>query len=169
VKCYLLDTNIASAIWDELSQFHHDAKIFFSHLDKNDRIFISPIVIAEIKYGHKVHFNADEERRHTIEKNMQCYEVMNIDRHTTEPYSMLRAALFMKYANKNSRNKVKGSKYPESLVNRITSRELGIQENDIWNAAVAIQYDLIFVTEDRMRRLVEISHRLDIITWLASE
>ena len=46
------------------------------------------------------------------------------------------------------------------LYNRKRSKELGIQENDIWIAAQTIQYNLILVTGDHMTRLVEVSNSL---------
>jgi len=60
-------------------------------------------------------------------------------------------------------------KWPEDLQERTTSKELGVQENDIWIAAQAIQYNLVLLTADYMRRLEEVSwvltYPLQLATW----
>jgi len=55
-----------------------------------------------------------------------------------------------------------------SLAPRTSAEELGIQENDLWIAAQAIQYNLVLITEDHMRRLQEVSTDLDYPLQLAS-
>jgi len=51
------------------------------------------------------------------------------------------------------RNRLK-EKRPEDLLDRTTSRELGIQENDLWIVSVAVQYNLRFITGDKMDRIL---------------
>ena len=46
---------------------------------------------------------------------------------------------------------------PEQLIDPITSRELGIQENDLWLCAQAVAHDMVLVTNDTMRRIREVS------------
>ena len=41
-----------------------------------------------------------------------------------------------------------------------TSKELGVQENDLWIVSVAIQYDLRFITTDKMQRIAEVAKRI---------
>ncbi|MBW2143424.1 MAG: hypothetical protein JRG75_03380 [Deltaproteobacteria bacterium] len=60
-------------------------------------------------------------------------------------------------------------KWPEDLQERTTAKELGVQENDIWIAAQAIQYNLVLLTADYMKRLEEVSriltYPLQLATW----
>jgi len=46
---------------------------------------------------------------------------------------------------------------PEQLIDPITSRELGIQENDLWLCAQAVAHDMVLVTNDKMLRIREVS------------
>ena len=58
---------------------------------------------------------------------------------------------------------------PEALQERTTAKELGVQENDIWIAAQAIQYNLVLLTADYMRRLEKVfrmlTYPLQLAVW----
>ena len=110
----------------------------------------------------------DERLQADVRKKMSFFPlVLEMDKHTVEPYSDLRAALFKKYSPKDKRGRLK-AKWPEELCEKTTSKELGIQENDIWIAAQAVQYNLILVSGDYMRRLQEVSTDLDYPLQLSS-
>jgi predicted nucleic acid-binding protein len=47
----------------------------------------------------------------------------------------------------------------------VTSQELGIQENDLWMAAQALEYNLVFVTNDKMERIREVCADLQLENW----
>jgi len=51
------------------------------------------------------------------------------------------------------------------LVDPVTAKVLGIQENDLWIAAQAIERNLILVTNDGMSRIREIASELRIEDW----
>ncbi len=164
---YLLDTNVASALWDGLSIYHQDAVDFVHSVGGDGQIYISRIVVAEVEYGYKVYMGADPTRKQIIEEAMKVFKVREIDRHTTGPYSDIRAALFKRFSPKDKRGKVT-QKRPETLIDRTTSLELGIQENDIWTAAIAVQHNMILVTDDRMGRIREVEPRLRCTSWRKS-
>ena len=87
---------------------------------------------------------------------MASFKILQIDHHTSQDYARVRAGLFKKFAprkNRDSRRK----KYVEDLVEQTTGKQLGIQENDLWIVSTAVQYDLLFATRDRMRRLLEVA------------
>jgi predicted nucleic acid-binding protein len=87
-------------------------------------------------------------------------EVLEPDKHTVAPYSDLRAELFKTYAPRDRKGRLT-KKWPEDLFERTSAKELhGSQENDIWVASLAIQHNLILVTEDRMTPLAEVSKSL---------
>ena len=120
----------------------------------------STIVLAEIEYGIKVTPKIDVDSQNQVRREMsKCPLILDIDKHTIGPYSDLRAELFKYYSPRKRRGRLT-VKWPEDLVERTSSKELGIQENDIWIAAQAIQYNLILVTGDHMTRLVEVSNSL---------
>jgi predicted nucleic acid-binding protein len=75
-------------------------------------------------------------------------------------YGQLRGALFRLYGTKKSRDRIK-EKSPESLLDKTTGRELGIQENDLWIVSVAVQYDLHLITSDNgggMQRVLGVAN-----------
>ena len=85
---------------------------------------------------------------------MASFKVLHVDQHTAKTYAEIRAKLFRTHAPRNRRGRLT-KKYVEDLVDRTTGKELGIQENDLWIVSVAVQYNLIFVTNDKMQRVIE--------------
>lgn len=165
MKVYLLDTNITSALWDIRDKYHPAALRFIQSVDALSRIYISRVVSAEIEYGHHLYLSADAERRRTVQTAMQAFEnVREIDQHTAHMYSMIRAMLFRKYGERTSKNRIKKVR-PECLVDKTTSLELGVQENDLWMAAIAVQYNMDFVTDDNMRRIKDVWPSLKLLKW----
>ena len=168
MKVYLLDTNITSALWDNRDKHHADAIQFIRSTSAQSRIYISRIVVAEIEYGTYLYINADNERRRMVQTAMQAFEnIREIDKYTAHIYSAMRAELFRKYGTRTSKNRIKKVR-PECLVDKTTSLELGIQENDLWMAAIAVQYNMILVTDDYMSRIKDIWPSLKLLKWRRS-
>jgi predicted nucleic acid-binding protein len=44
-------------------------------------------------------------------------------------------------------------------IDPVTSKELGVQENDLWFVAVAMHYNLSFISRDEMPRIREVVKR----------
>lgn len=171
MKAYLLDTNIASALWDTLDKDHPDALKFVTDAAAaGDLVYVSRVSIAEIEYGMKLYVSTDAARRAKADAAMRAYKaVREIGKPTTDPYSTIRAALFTKFGSRNARGQVK-EKQPEQLVDNTTALSLGIQENDLWIAAIAVEYHMILVTEDKMARIQEVAPPpiLTIVKWKSS-
>jgi len=151
---YLLDTNIASIAWNKA---HSAYPIIRQKLDRlpRDWLLISCVTNAEIEFGLKSATNIDEVKQQEVRDNMSSYLPLRVDHHTAEEYGWIRANLFKKYWQPyHSKN----TKYIEDLVDEVTGKSLGIQENDLWIVSVAVQYHTIFVTGDKaggMKRVVE--------------
>ncbi len=157
---YLFDTNAVSALWNARHPEHDTVKTFFASVSQSP-VWLSTIVLAEIEYGIKITPEIDIDSRDQVRREMSKHPfILDIDKHTIGPYSDLRAELFKKFSPRDRRGRLT-VKWPEDLIDRTSAKELGIQENDIWIAAQAIQYNLILVTDDYMQRLVEISENLD--------
>ena len=156
---YLLDTNVASWLLDAGDKKHQGALNFVKGVGGDDLIYLSRVTIAEIEYGYKINPNVDKARKKVIDQRIALFQLREINRHTTEPYSEIRAALFRQFAPRNKRNLPK-SKRSESLIDRTTGKELGIQENDIWIAAIAVQYNLVLVTQDEMRNIQQVLKKI---------
>ncbi len=164
---FLLDTNAASILWDIR---HEEHKVLRSFLQENAQspIWVSIVVLGEIEYGPKAAPNMDEDLQKKIRLRMAEYPILDVDKHTTESYSDLRAALFGKYAPRDKKTGRFKVRWPEDLRERTTSKELGVQENDIWISAQAVQYNLVLITADYMRRIEEVSRILVYPLQLAS-
>jgi len=157
---YLFDTNAVSALWNARDPEHDTVKAFFASVS-HAPVWLSTIVLAEIEYGLKITPKMDIDSQNQVRREMSNHPlILDIDKHTIGPYSDLRAELFKNYSPKKLRGRLK-VRWPEDLIERTSAKELGVQENDIWIAAQAIQYNLILVTGDHMQRLVEVSENLD--------
>jgi predicted nucleic acid-binding protein len=74
--------------------------------------------------------------------------------------------MFQRFAPAGRRRK---GRRPEELLDPATSRELGIQENDLWIAAQALQYNYVLVSHDQhMSRIREVSTELRLEDWAIS-
>ncbi len=165
MRAFLLDTNIASSLFDQRHKNHEKVRAFLS--GQNDHVSISVVTLAEIRYGHELWPNpTHQKRRETIENKMREYKVWSIDRHVAEHYARIRAHLFQKFASLNAKGKYR-EKHPEDLLNKTTGSELQIDENDLWIVAQAATNKVDLVTTDRMTRLREVVKELysDFVWW----
>jgi tRNA(fMet)-specific endonuclease VapC len=126
---------------------------------------ISAITLGEIEYGlqvARIDTLKQEAFRVFISTNLPM--VLDITKATRIDYGSLRASVFEKYAS-NARRR-RGLR-PEQLIDPVTSRELGIQENDLWIAAQALEYNLVLVTNDKMDRIRDVCEDLQVKNWTA--
>ena len=157
---YLFDTNAVSPLWNVRHPEHDIIKNFFVSVSQSP-VWLSTIVLAEIEYGLKITPKMDIDSQDQVRHEMSNHPfILDIDKHTIGPYSDLRAELFKTFSPRDRRRRLT-VKWPEDLIERTSAKELGVQENDIWIAAQAIQYNLMLVTDDSMQRLVEVSENLD--------
>ena len=157
---YLFDTNAVSPLWNARHPEHDTVKGFFAGVSQSP-VWLSTIVLAEIEYGLKIAPKMNIDSQNQVRREISNHPlILDIDKHTIAPYSDLRAELFKRFSPRDHRGRLT-VKWPENLFERTSAKELGVQENDIWIAAQAIQYDLILVTDDSMQRLVEVSENLD--------
>ena len=75
----------------------------------------------------------------------------------------MRAGLFRKFGPKSRR-----PKWAEELADPTTAKLLGIQENDIWIAAQALQFSFVLVTNDKMLPVRQVAPELRIENWARS-
>jgi tRNA(fMet)-specific endonuclease VapC len=164
---FLLDTNAASILWDERHKEHQKLREFLQRV-KDAPTWISTVVLGEIEYGLKTAPQMDEDLQGDVRRQMALFpRVLDVTKHTVEPYSDLRAALFRLHSPRDRKGRLT-AKRPEELWESTSAKELGLQENDLWIAAQAIQYNLVLITEDHMRRVQEVSTTLEYPLQLAS-
>ncbi len=153
---YLLDNNIFSALCDGKHPHHNEAEKFLQKVGR-DFVFVPCVVIAEVIFGCNVVFEKAIQRQADIEKFIRTFDksIKNIGKHTTIPYAKIRAELFRKYGTKDAKHRIK-EKLPEELMDISTGKSLGIDENDLWICAIAVEYNLVLVTNDKMTRIKEV-------------
>jgi tRNA(fMet)-specific endonuclease VapC len=163
IQGYLLDTNIIE-YWRNNKRPEHAAVLnHLNQLSKKSPLRISFIVIGEISFGLQVAESENKVHPRAVLdfiKN-EFPNPLPIQTSTTQIYGKLRAALFEKYAPKQGRKGLR----PEQLKDPVTALSLGIQENDLWIASQALEYNLILVTNDKMSRLSSIESDLRIENW----
>jgi tRNA(fMet)-specific endonuclease VapC len=166
---YLLDTNIISELMkaegagdDSIPSLRLIEKM--GSIAETGQLLTSVVVIAEIDYG--IHINpASSVLLKKAKSVMNRFELLPVNEHVAMKYSQLRGRLFEKYAPKEKRKILKRT---EEWIDPTTSKELGIQENDVWITATALCYGLVLVTHDKkMKRIFDaLDEKLTIEDWL---
>ncbi len=114
-------------------------------------VYVSAITLGEIRHGCTVHAVPDSEYAEFI--RTQFPQILDVTRHTADEYGRIRPVLFEKFA---PRSRKQGKKQrAEELIDPVSGRELGIDENDLWLVAHAVERNLILVTHDKMLRIRE--------------
>jgi len=167
VRGYLLDTNIVVYWFDARRPQHERVVRHIQELSEATPLMISAITLGEIEFGLQVskvsapeQEASQDELRVFIDTNLPM--VLDVTKATRISYGVLRASVFEKYAPNAKR---RSGLRPEQLIDPVTSQELGIQENDLWMAAQALQYNLVFVTNDKMERIRDVCVDLQIENW----
>jgi len=106
-----------------------------TNIDNVTQVFISATVIGELYYGAQYSTHI-EKNTYNIHELIKVYEVLMIDEETAKAYGTIKASL-----------RKKGRP---------------ILENDIWIAAIALQYNLTLATRDRHFSEIE---QLDVVAW----
>ena len=169
MKGYLLDTNAVSDWFDATKARHAVVSDKAEHCARANAVLLtSTVVLGEIEYGIRTAPKGMLQVLNDLRAQVDVQFVhrrflLDVSRFTTIVYGDLRARLFEKYAPRNKRTK---KLRPEQLQCPVTSKELGIQENDIWIAAQAIERNLVLVSNDaHMKRIRNIAPELRVEDW----
>jgi len=149
METYLLDTNIISDFGNEKSEHHAICRARLKAAAEVGATVILPVIaIAEIEFGLQVGGKPDSELARTIRRFLSDFQHEAFKDSSVEPYALIRSRLF--HLHGTSRGKRKGfrEKRPEDLQDRVTGKELGIDERDLLIASIAIEYNCVFVTDD---------------------
>ncbi len=156
MKAYLLDTNHVGYIF----QRHNRVMSRLRTLPPNILLLASVISLGEIEAGHRITETTDQQRRDEFDRfvyqEFRPHALM-VSPTTRYCYADLIEGIWQRY--------------PPSSGHTRTERhlvELGVDINDIWIAAQAVEHNLILVTEDNMRPIKESAGRLlDVENWAA--
>jgi tRNA(fMet)-specific endonuclease VapC len=152
--CYWYDTTCRQhrAVTANIASFREQSK----STEHRPRLLVSVITLGEIEYGHRVNpppiLDVRMDYLRFVSEHLP--DRLEVTEDTTAAFGELRSRLFNKYAPRGKRTP---KMRPEQLIDPITSKELGIQENDLWLCAQAIGHSMVLVTNDGMRRIREVS------------
>lgn len=172
-KDYLLDTNIIRYIHElNAGSKSSECLILKAQLESvpENRIFLSPITVGEVEYGIRVgpFDEPDNEKYKKLANILISYPCLSIDCDLARQYySDLRARLYDKYAPNRKKGQSVGKKRIEEWKDPTTSKELQIQENDLWISAIAWAYNLVLVTDDAMRPIISVAgNDIEFDNWI---
>lgn len=157
---YLFDTCMVGHYFCE----HPNVIARVDALPDDTPVLVSAIALGEIEFGAAITYSTDHERRHEflrfINNRFHRKFAVSVERHTRVHYGDLKARLFNLDPERSRR-----LNHPERIIYRATGAELGIDENDLWMAAQAIEHNLILVTNDEMANIRLVAPELDVEDW----
>ncbi|MCG5061589.1 MAG: type II toxin-antitoxin system VapC family toxin [Limnoraphis sp. WC205] len=118
-----------------------------------------PIATCTIVKGELIDMAARSQQREAnlalIQRFLSGLYIYPIDETTAEIYGKLKAAVFDRYAPKD-----------KSQRRRTNITQLGIGENDLWIAAVAVQHQLTLVTADQDFQRIQAVQPFNLESWV---
>jgi predicted nucleic acid-binding protein len=152
VDGYLIDTQTVCYWFDDKSDHYAPVMAAVNRLPADSPLYISAITLGEIEYGHAINpAGAGAERDEFIRFIRSTFpQVIEISKHTAEPYGRVRAHLAQKFPPAGGWSKKRRA---EQMYDAATAVALGIDENDLWLVAQAIERGLVFVSTDRMTKI----------------
>jgi predicted nucleic acid-binding protein len=156
---FLLDTNIVSVLANPRDLRHGNFKQKVQNLE---HVWLPVVAIAEIESGMAKAEKTDEAQRNEVRRFFWEYpQHLGIGDNTVEPYALLRGQLWRTHAT--TKNRGHKEKLPEELFDKVTGKQLGIDERDLFIASIAAENGLVLVTNDSnsgMKRIEEAAQQL---------
>jgi tRNA(fMet)-specific endonuclease VapC len=155
VDGYLLDTNTVRYYFDR----HVNVIAKIDSLADEIGLYISVVTRGEIEFGHCITHSTNTQRRDEydqfVKEKFVGRFIIPVTTATGLYYGDLKAKLFTKHPPKGRKEN-----HPECCIDQVTGFELGIDENDLWIAAQAIEHNLILVTNDKLKKIKSVAEML---------
>lgn len=171
---YLLDTNVLGPLARARSGCGAPADLEvakrYDQIKDSAQLFICSITVGECQYGLKVAPTKDQVRQQAVHGILKAFsQIIPIDHKVAEEsYSDIKARLFRKYAPKDAKGRAK-SNFIDEWVDPVSNKELGVDEHDVWIAAVAMHYNLVLVSGDGMLHIRDVcGNKLHMENWKVS-
>ena len=151
---YLLDTNMIRYWFDGDAGRFPAVKAAADARAADSPLYVSAITLGEIDYGHAYNpagAGAKRDEFVAFVRN-QLPQILEVSRQTAEPYGRIRAKLAERFPPEGGWTK---RIRPEQLYDSVAAQVLGIDENDLWIVAQAVERNLVLVTSDKMARIRE--------------
>lgn len=168
MRDYLVDTNVVSFFYDHSRPQHAAVANRIAALG-DAHFFVSAITLGEIEFGYAANHNEQSAREAMLRFVEERFSVLDVTRTTAPVYGDLRSRLFERFvpqvAKDGSKRRGFAGIRPEQMVDPVTSQALGIQENDLWIAAQALEMNLILATGDKMAHIRDVAPELLVENW----
>lgn len=156
---YLLDTNAICTLADTNRTGHAAATAKLQHVT-SDFVLLPSIAVAEIEFGMARAANVRPEKRKALRDFIGRFAQLPFDESCIKPSAAVRASLWRTYATPRvGRAQSSKETRPEDLFDKVTGRELGIDEPDLLIASIALAQNLVLVTGDRMHRVKDAAEK----------
>lgn len=163
MRDFLLDTQTIRYWYDTVCPQHEPVVANIESLRRQVEslkhrltLVVSVVTLGEIEFGHRVNPspNPDVQADYLKFVSKQLPVRLEVTKDAVAAYGELKKRLFDAYApGEKRRPKMR----PEQLIDPATSRELQIQENDLWLCAQAVGHGMVLVTNDAMRPIRKVS------------
>ena len=127
---YLLDTNVISDLTDETRTGHAALNARFSSATPQ-HVYLPSMAVGEIRFGFAKAPNLRPDKRATIDAFIARFEQVPFDKDCVEPYAIVRAELWKMHGTPAGKRSKFTEKHPEELTDKVTGKELGIDEPDL--------------------------------------
>ncbi|MGC9503820.1 type II toxin-antitoxin system VapC family toxin [Baaleninema sp.] len=146
---YLLDTNHCSRI------IQGDSAI----VDRIFQVGESAVSTCVIVRGELLYMVYKSERKDTnlarVRSFLEDIQIYSIDEATADIYGQLKADIFERFGPKDKRKQ-----------RRTRLEHLGISENDLWIAAIALRNRLTIISSDRDFQRIQMVATLSLESWI---
>lgn len=163
---YLLDTCVLIDMINAKNPGHDAVWRRFRELPEESPIYTSSVVLGKLYVGPRLYAKDAEAACREISRHLSENGIIprQITDHTANCYSELKTAAMRKYDRDTVKSKNR-AKWPEDWAEPSSGRKLGVDENDMWIAAQAIEQNLVLVTNDRLDRLRDVAEELRVEKW----
>ncbi len=151
---YLLDTNHVIPLLREQDPRRGVILAKLSTIATESHVCIATATLAELEVGccfqEKGREDAQTEIREVLRSNK--LDIRPFTQHTAAEYGALKAALMRQFAREEVRN---AAKWPEVWTSPVKGQPLGADEFDLIMVSHAMERNMVLVTNDPMRRIIE--------------
>jgi predicted nucleic acid-binding protein len=155
---YLLDTNVICALADATGTAHALALDRFMRVSEGF-VLLPSMAIAEIEFGMAKAPDIAPEKRDQLRAFIARFDHVPFDDASIEPFACIRSELWEMFGTpKRGRQNRHKERRPEDLLDKVTGKELGIDEPDLLIASIALSQNLVLVSNDinqGMRRILD--------------
>jgi len=133
-------------------------------------VTICTVTLGEVEYGLRAAKLKAVEKQERVREALRRFQyVFGVSEATAVPcYAQAKADVFRRYAPKAKKQKKREQIFIDELADPTSGKELQVQENDLWIAAVALEHNFVLVSSDSgMERIRAAFPSLRLENWLA--